>query len=322
MITGVLASLASTAASGLRSLEHHFREKLEPALWATKLLSFIPRPKYAHDPIAFWQPILEDFVSSLGDQQFLTAFLIMAIAIPKYYHSNSGSLSLGYARDMAFFSMVTHIATINALRQTLRAHGRLAIFRISLVFVTVALWVTVLVLQQTTTNYQAPAFGHVNLEMPVLFLAICRTCVLLFQSDLTAEARYQLAGSFGGFAGKRDVRRWLAHQETTPSRSMLRPSTIMSKLFAQVCECYLTPVPTLRTKLVLHAARLCSFCSTTLPIWLLAIGAAKVHFSIGDFSADPNSWSFGQLLGACMLLLPVLYFIGGYASKISYTVPM
>jgi hypothetical protein len=79
-------------------------------------------------------------VLGLGDQQLLTGSLLLPIALYNYYWPTSKHLSFYYAANLAYFSSITHAATLIALRQYFRRYFWMTLFRLILTGTGFILW--------------------------------------------------------------------------------------------------------------------------------------------------------------------------------------
>lgn len=96
---------------------------------------------HIEDPVGFWISLLQDFTLSLSDQQLISGLLLVITAIAKYRDISD----LTVARDLVYFSIVTHFATILPIRQMLRDDIVLAILRMSIAFITLACWLSIVI---------------------------------------------------------------------------------------------------------------------------------------------------------------------------------
>jgi hypothetical protein len=96
-------------------------------------------PRYIDKPLEFWKDILEGLVLSLSDQQLLTGLLLLPIALAKYWGGGDWG-DLFYAADLAFFSSITHAATLLALQTYFRRYFWMTLIRLILTGTTFILW--------------------------------------------------------------------------------------------------------------------------------------------------------------------------------------
>jgi len=83
--------------------------------------------------------VLEKLVLSLSDQQLLTGLLLLPIALAKYWgDSDLGNVYV--AADLAFFSSITHAATLLALQSYFSKYFWMTLIRLILTGTTFILW--------------------------------------------------------------------------------------------------------------------------------------------------------------------------------------
>jgi hypothetical protein len=89
--------------------------------------------------LEFWKKVLEKLVLSLSDQQLLTGLLLLPIALAKYWGRGDWG-DLFYAADLAFFSSITHAATLLALQAYFSQYFWMTLIRLILTGTTFILW--------------------------------------------------------------------------------------------------------------------------------------------------------------------------------------
>jgi hypothetical protein len=220
ILTGLLATVASGGSAMLSSLgESDKATGSESPQWKVVTLRLLraSSPDDAEDPIEFWTPVLEGFVLNLSDQQLITGLFLVILSCAKYFNTDHSSLSI--AGDLAFFSMITHYATILIIQKMLREHFKLAVLRMVLVFVTFVLW---LVMEAVTSLTYVESLGDDMRFVPLLALftslieacgfvwVFWGMCLSLSATDLTLKARKAIGrGDLENDVNRQQIVEWL-----------------------------------------------------------------------------------------------------------------
>ena len=309
------------------------------ATLASVLYRHIPRwmrgqPKVAHEePANIWEPILEEFVLSLSDQQLITGLLLVTLTIPKYWTFDLWSLTI--AGDLAFFSIITHFTTVLTLQQTLRDRSlkKLVLIRMCLVFITLFLWILITI---RCTSYLWVVRLSAGLDALTWFSLIASIIDMvgsiyvfwniflsLFVTDNAINARKAIGkGLRPAPADQQLIKECLPRQHHSqlpqdipgPLSLMLREP--LSWLFGKFCQSYLVPKsPLLQALLWALAEVIFPIRSGSILLFiLLIIGIINVILDMIQ-SGLRKSWGFGQLLPTFMLLLPFFSLAQKYARK-------
>lgn len=88
----------------------------------------------------FWQPILQKFVITLSDQQFLTGLAILSAGL--WEHCSISVYHFTLVLDMGWFSSTTHLVVISSLYPYLRRDKRRRDIRVFLMVIMIALLTT------------------------------------------------------------------------------------------------------------------------------------------------------------------------------------
>ena len=329
ILTGVIATLASV-------LYRHIQR------WRRG------QSKVAHKELAkIWEPILEEFVLSLSDQQLVTGLLLVTLTIPKYWNFDLWSLAI--AGDLAFFSIITHFTTILALQQTLRGRSlkKLALIRMCLVFITLFLWILITI---RCTSYLWVISHSTRLDALTWFSLIAsiidmvgsiyvfwNICLFLLVTEDAINARKAIGKGLRPAPDDQEfIKKCLPRQHhcqlpqdipglllfmLRESLSWLREPRSwlkepLSWLFGKFCQSYLVPkTPLLQALLWALAEVIFPIRSSSILLFiLLIIGIINVILDMIQ-SGLRKSWGFGQLLPAFMLLLPFFSLAQKYARK-------
>ncbi|KAF8847941.1 hypothetical protein BDZ45DRAFT_733250 [Acephala macrosclerotiorum] len=143
ILTGAITLLVSLV---LSRLEVHILSSDTPKSRCIIRLARRLAPGNIHTPLEFWKKVLEKLVLGLSDQQLLTGLLLLPIALVKYWGRGDWG-DLYYAADLAFFSSITHAATLLALQTYFRRYFWMTLIRLILTGITFILWAFVALYQ-------------------------------------------------------------------------------------------------------------------------------------------------------------------------------
>lgn len=319
ILTGALASIASDLCSILSVGQG-------PVLgWKSKVFRGLKTitPDEADDPAAFWLPILESFVLSLSDQQLVTGLLLAIISLFRYV--GQGPTNLTIAGDLAFFSMITHTATIFTIQRMLRRHLKLAIFRLTIVFTIFVLWVlielvSIRLLFLDVENIRNPLRIYSVISIVVQLFGIMWVFWDLFLSIFSTDETLRVRKAMGQSSKANDESRSLLRDYIEDSRTSyghhggLRQrsfvSGTISKVFAKLCIVYLaaeTPYRQFWSWVAIEV--ICPFrFGNMMQSVLFGLGLISLIMDMPQIGLI-NSWGFGQLLSAFMVILPFLSLV-------------
>jgi hypothetical protein len=331
ILTGILATLASGILAYLPSLGDSSIDP--PPRSRTTVLRLLKAcsPHDAEDPVEFWTPILEGFVLNLSDQQLITGLLIVALSWAKYFYAQDYS-SLRIAGDLAFFSMITHYATVFAVQRMLREHFKLALLRMVLVFITFVWWLVI----EISTSFafffyaQNGIYGKYLLALISSVVEIVgfvwvfwAMCLGVSASDLTLKARKAIGeGDWANSDSRQHIVEWLdsSSQDHRLPKSTLGHITFplwrsLSWLFEQLGRLYITAKsPFLKEFLRIVAVLVFPFRFGYMQIVLFSLGIVNLSVDLALYGLA-STWGFGQLLPTAMVILPFFSLAGVYARE-------
>jgi hypothetical protein len=301
--------IASGVVATLASVLHHFLPRL------VKWKGTSPEPP-TEAQLKPWRDLLEEFIQSVSDQQLITGLLLVSLAIAKYW-SLDDLENLSIAGDLAFFSIITHFATVFTLERPLRKLPMLALIRMCLVFITLFMWILITVklvkiLLYTRLITNIGALGWFSLVISIVEMVgatwvFWDICMLLFVAEDVLEARRAIGRELRPKLNDLESIRWVPEQGY---------SYLLSRLVMRFCKLYLKPKNWLLQALLWVIAEIIfpiRFGNILLFI-LLVIGIINVILDMVT-SGLQKSWGFGQLLPAFMLLLPFFSLAQNCASK-------
>jgi len=339
MVGFILTGLLATVASGFSALLSSLRSSDKASgsgnpRWKVSALRLLKAsvPDDADDPVEFWTPILEGFVLNLSDQQLITGLFLVILAFAKYFNTDHSSLSI--AGDLAFFSMITHYATILIIQKMLREHFKLAVLRMTLVLVTFVMW---FIMETKTSLSYVASLGDDMRFVPLLalFSSIIEAigflwifwgmCLNLSSGDLTLEARRAIGrGDLADDVNRQVIAEWLdsyQHDHRMPKGIFdhiafpLKRS--LSWLFQKLTRSYVT------TKSHSWENTLWMMAEAVFPFRLgYLLGASLFCLGIISLSLDlylsglVTTWGFGQLLPTLMVILPFFSLTEVYAREL------
>lgn len=88
-------------------------------------------PSVVDDPLQFWINIVSTLLVGLSDQQVLMGALLLIIIVA----TKGASFSMYFAQFISFFTLITHAATVVAMRPYFRKFKKLAAIRIGVMLV-------------------------------------------------------------------------------------------------------------------------------------------------------------------------------------------
>lgn len=269
-----------------------------------------------HDAFSaeFWARVLEEFLIQLSDQQLLLGLVVLVCAFTQYYRTAlGGNDNFWHAADVACFSMLSHAATVLALRAFFRANKKLAAVRIFLMITIFALWATIgyyMIHPDGPHHKTKPIIrfwrGATYIEFVGITWAYILTCAPIFVSNEAIAVGRAISSNNSEKFGEslriwqrkciRASRRWY-----NPISLLELPSFIVMRLLFSLEE---------HAKWKRHALGVIYsvFFSRTgtavvlFVLWLFTLSALGVGF-ISDGRA--LSWDFGQRLSLSMVALPL-----------------
>ena len=279
------------------------------------------------------------FVIELSDQQLLLGFLLIVCAYIQYWSSAVvfGTDNLWTAGDIVAFSIFTHAATLLSLRSHFRHHRKLASARVILMFVVFVLWFIVAAMElspnkptgSTKKAMMLAHFWHAAIIIEALGIMWIYLIVYLplFISEEASIVRSIIA--------ERDesrfelIRAWmLQHKRRRSSGTSIRsgwrlynPYVIVrshiTDLAVRFGEIYILPTSTARRWFLWSVAEIffpwyIATIATTL-MWMFSLAALIVSLVQSGLASE--SWKFGQLLPAVLVLLPFSSLATAIAGK-------
>ena len=248
-----------------------------------------------------------------------------------------GTDNLWTAGDIVCFSIFTHATTLLSLRPHFRHHLRLATFRIVTMFIVYGLWLIVGIMELNPNKPKnsekkesaLSQFWHAAVVIEALAIFwIYLICYLpLFLSKEATAVRDAIS--------KRDerhfdeIRSWIMYHRRRRSTGFAshtgwrrhNPYAVirrrLTRLAVKFAEFYIKPMTPSRRWWLWLAAELMFpwyIASIVLSItWLFSLGALIVSLIQSGLASD--TWSFGQLLPAVLVLLPFGSFVTAVAGK-------
>jgi hypothetical protein len=344
ILTGLLATVASAISSTLSSMRKTNTNQNPDPRWIVRVFQWCLKalsPAEADNPHEFWAPILESFVLSLSDQQLLTGLLLAILATAKYFPTDKMSFTI--AGDLVFFSIITHFATMKAIKRMLRENFKLAVVRIILVSITLVWWLFVniastwffLVPEASSdvepTNGPSMYFETIFLigllssllEVSGILWAYWDNCLSLFLEEKTLEARKAITKVEPTTDQKKLIQEWidLSYGDQRLSTSALSYFTSalrkpLTWLFRRFCLVYITTNSAILRKFQWGLAEIVFPFRFGLfvQVILMMFGLLNVSFIWVTFGLE-NAWGFGQLLPAIMVFAPFFSLPEMYSRK-------
>ena len=352
LLTGALTFGVSSIILWLQYISSHNRKP--PAL----LRRLTPK-NAAADPVSFWETALTEvcwfcsyfhfladdcqFVVELSDQQLLLGLLLIICAYIQYWPSAIvfGTDNLWTAGDIVCFSIFTHAATLLSLRSHFRHHRKLATARIIVMFVVYGLWFIVAMMElapykpknSTKKASTLSQFWHAAIVIEALsimwiylivyvplFLSEEGTVVRSIISERD-ETRFESIRIWimqhkrrrsSGFSNRMG---WRSYNPYALARSKL---TDLAVKFAHL---YVQPMSATRRWFLWLSAELLfpwQIASYVITLtWVFSLAALIVSLVQSGLATD--SWKFGQLLPAVLVLLPFSSLATAIAGKFTIT---
>ncbi|KPI43163.1 uncharacterized protein AB675_6843 [Cyphellophora attinorum] len=293
---------------------------------------------------AQWNPILNNFVRALSDQQLITGLLLMVIGLAKYYHSsvNLGHNNLWTAGDIVMFSSVTHAITLITLRPYFRIHHKLAMFRVVLMWSTYGLWLVVaagiLTPKKNPESHKLhrtlAQFWRVATWLEIFCIAYMYL-ITIFPIVITEEAatvREIIAKISCEPKDLSAIELWINDKRRRPSPIGLlthhhspygRVRLFIKWSAKQFCRKYISiakRASATNRKFQLEACSLLAevlwpwywTLALVMLLWLFGFGTMVVNLRQNDLL---HYWGFGQLLPLVFLLLPLYDVVSDFSEK-------
>lgn len=268
--------------------------------------------------------------------QLVTCLLLVILWEARFHNTVVNMNNLIIAGDLAYFTIITHAATLLTTRRYLRKHRKMAIFRFAVVNATYILWVVIIAQIWHATdqkNFIASAVSH-NISLAVYLMEgwfftmiLYDLTVLLFVSTKTLEVRMAIS-SPGRLCEdhQRHIRKYVENNNVlrgaiSSRRERCSVKQILTWLFSCFCDRFVSTKSRSARKIMRVLIELVFpfiLFSSMLPIIFLS-GLAMVFFHWHfDYNAGniEVSWGLGQLLAAFMVILPFLSLIGAVAGKL------
>lgn len=293
------------------------------------------------DPVAFWISAETEFVIQLSDQQLLVGLLLIVCAYIKYWPSAVvfGADNLWTAGDIVCFSIFTHAATLFSLRAHFRHHLRLATARIMVMVLVYVLWLIIAILELSPNKPKdsdkktsmLSNFWHTAITLEALGISWIFLIVYLplFLSEEATTVRNVIS------EGREDrfevIKTWTNHHRRRRSSlgstgrvgwKRYNPYAIvrsqLTRLAVRFAEDYVQPASSAKRWLLWCTAELLFpwyiASSVITLVWIFSLGALIVSLVQSGLASD--TWSFGQLLPAVLVLLPFQSFITAVAGQL------
>ena len=261
----------------------------------------------------FWQPILQKFVITLSDQQFLTGLAILSAGL--WEHCSISVYHFTLVLDMGWFSSTTHLVVINSLYPYLRRDKMRRDIRVFLMVIMIALLTTYTMLRSHKLWY-LHWFTPAQCLIDDLDRNISTRFVLLYLFAISFAYVPMIVLLYE--RGHEGCRKWLLDMPTAlldkAVHIMRRRADVRHKSFSFLLQALLL----VRWLFLAITALLSSWCFAYLLIWAwFAAGILVImidrKIAASRVIGNENALTFGQfvpifLLGYTMMVFRESYY--------------
>ena len=269
-----------------------------------------------------WNDVLVHLTLGLSDQQLVTGLAVMVVGFTN--HCTIASRHFWVVFDLAWFSSVTHLASLPALTLYLREHRRWRDLRVGLMLTNYAMLVAAAVLSfgnYDPKSHDCPiqcAFDRYNhgtfpvsqthtAQMVFLALGFIWALVQLFAPDRVWEVRHDMIVKYKTWGDDAEaLARLIEEEENDLANSIF---TLPQRKFWQVTSRIHKRYRENKIYVVFFTIFLFIFAPPAALKWLVLVGMWGMGVSrlVSDrqWAVDSeNTWAFGQTLPLLLLVLP------------------